>query len=369
MDPAEDASLGPALLDRGHPAPTNEQRSLRRSTFHWGLVLACGAAALTLVPLWAPLLVASWLAMVTRPFHERLTARLGKSSRAAAVITLLLVVAVLAPLVATGLSLVSAAGDLVERVRQSGGIREALEALLSSAAPSSEGAALPSPSEIDPQQIVGGGGGALNVAGRFFTAATNAAIGVVVFIYGYYTFLIKGRKSYDWLLEHSPLERWETVRLVAAYVETGRGLLIAVGLTALFQGTLATLGYVIIGVPQALVLGLLTTLAALLPAIGTGLVWAPLTVGLLIAGKTGSALAVLALGCFAALADNFVRPALSRRAHLDLPMFVVFVAMLGGVAMFGAWGLLLGPLFVRIGLEALRLGRERRELGDSQRLV
>lgn len=55
---------------------------------------------------------------------------------------------------------------------------------------------------------------------------------------------------------------------------------------------------------------------------------------------------------------------LSRKAHLDLPMFLLFIAMLGGIAMFGAWGLLLGPLLVRLAVEALRLGRARRELGS-----
>jgi predicted PurR-regulated permease PerM len=118
-----------------------------------------------------------------------------------------------------------------------------------------------------------------------------------------------------------------------------------------------------IGVPQPLELGLLTTFSALIPTLGTGLVWVPLTVGLFIADRVGEATAVLVLGCIASVADNFIRPLLSRHARLDLPMFVLFSAMLGGIALFGAWGLLLGPLLVRLGLEALRLGRDRRELG------
>jgi predicted PurR-regulated permease PerM len=98
-------------------------------------------------------------------------------------------------------------------------------------------------------------------------------------------------------------------------------------------------------------------------------VWAPLTLGLALAGRMGEAAAVLVLGCVIAVADNFIRPMLSRHAHLDLPTFLLFVAMLGGIGMFGTWGLLLGPLFVRLGVEALRIGRERHELGDSGRLV
>ena len=64
-----------------------------------------------------------------------------------------------------------------------------------------------------------------------------------------------------------------------------------------------------------------------------------------------------------------MRPWLSRFARLDLNVFVLFIAMLGGIAMFGTWGLLAGPLFVRLCVEALRLGSERRELGGGSRLI
>ena len=55
----------------------------------------------------------------------------------------------------------------------------------------------------------------------------------------------------------------------------------------------------------------------------------------------------------------------ARFGRLDLNAFVLLVAMLGGVAVFGTWGLLLGPLFVRLAVEALRIGRERRDLGGE----
>jgi predicted PurR-regulated permease PerM len=79
----------------------------------------------------------------------------------------------------------------------------------------------------------------------------------------------------------------------------------------------------------------------------------------------GHAAAVVGLGTVISVADNFMRPLLSRVANLDLNGFVLFVAMLGGIAIFGTWGLLLGPLAVRLGVEGLRIGRERRELGGE----
>lgn len=366
-------SSSPPPADAGPQTLREERRSLREASFHWALVLATFSAALALVPLWAPLLLASWLAMIVRPLHVRLVRRMGGSGRAAAVITVLLVGVAFTPMIVLTLSLISAATALIERLRSSSGVRDALQTLLSSEVLPGDGQLDPSQVKVDAQQVLDfartHGGGALNAASTLFGAATTAVVGLFVLVYGFYTFLVEGRRIAQWIVEHSPLERWQTTRLMSAFSETGRGLLIGVGLTALFQGGVATLGYVVIGVPQALVLGLLTTFAALIPSVGTGLVWAPLAVGLVLADRPGQAAAIVALGCVISVADNFVRPFLSRYARLDLPMFLLFVAMLGGIAMFGAWGLLLGPLFVRLAVEALRLGRDRRELGQASPIL
>ena len=56
--------------------------------------------------------------------------------------------------------------------------------------------------------------------------------------------------------------------------------------------------------------------------------------------------------------DNFARPYLARRGKLQLPTFVVLVSMFGAVEVFGGWGVIFGPLLVRLAKEALELRRE-----------
>jgi len=129
-------------------------------------------------------------------------------------------------------------------------------------------------------------GSALNVPQVVSGAMTQAVVGLVVFVATFYMFLAKGAALYDWLIAHSPLSPPQSRRLGAAFAETGRGLLIGIGLTVLLQGAVATVGYVVTGVPQAFVLGLLTVIAAFIPSIGSALVWAPVTAALLIAGRT-----------------------------------------------------------------------------------
>jgi predicted PurR-regulated permease PerM len=67
---------------------------------------------------------------------------------------------------------------------------------------------------------------------------------------------------------------------------------------------------------------------------------------------------MLAVGCVVALVDNVLRPVLARYGNLRMHGLLLFMAMLGGMAVFGASGLLLGPLAVRFAIEGLSMLRE-----------
>lgn len=319
------------------------------------LLVLLVAAFFALVPLWAPLLLAAWCAIVAKPLHLKLAKRVGGRSKAAGLVTVLLVVLALAPLVFVGLSLVGAATQLLHRLQQSGGGRDALSALIASE-PTLQ------IDRWDARRAVSfvreHGAGAIDAATTLVGTTTAVAVGLFVFVFAFYTFLVDGRRGWDWLIDHSPLPRPYMHRLGNAFAETGRGMLISVGVTAALQGAVMTIGFLIIDVPQALVLGLLTGVAGLIPSIGTGLVWVPVAAALAMGGRSTAAIATVAIGAFVSIVDNLLRPWLSRYGQLLLPTFVLFLAMLGGIATFGAWGVLLGPLFVRLATEALGIWRE-----------
>jgi predicted PurR-regulated permease PerM len=192
-------------------------------------------------------------------------------------------------------------------------------------------------------------------------ASASAAIGALVFVVALYTFVVDGERAYAWLEKHAPITREELARLAGAFRETGRGLIVAGGGTALVQGALATAAYVAIGIPRAVIFGPLTAVCALVPFVGTGLVWIPLAIELGASGQLWRAGVVVAMGAGVhSLVDNFVRPILARSGHLHLPTFVVLISMLGGVAAFGATGALLGPLVVRLCVESLAIVADRR---------
>lgn len=354
MDPTTPGTLNrPHGFDRTHGG----------AALRWTVLLLAVVAAWAFYPLWAPLLLAAWTAILAQPLHRRLM-KMGGRSRAAGTLTVAFVVLALTPLVLVSLSLVGTAVELAHRLQKAPGGQDALGILLSSEqANGVDRSDLERVVELARQH----GTSAFRTASTIFGAATAIVVGLFVFLYGFYTFLVEGTRARAWVIGHSPIPERHAKRFIEAFVETGRGLFIGVGLTALVQGSLATIGYVIIGVPQALVLGLVTTLAALIPSIGTGLVWAPVTAALFMSGRTGAGIALLCVGCVISVVDNFIRPWLSRYGHLQLPAFVLFVAMLGGLAAFGAWGVLLGPLVVRLAVEGLSIWRDEREHARDQR--
>jgi predicted PurR-regulated permease PerM len=346
----------------GPPVEVNNKRALR-----FAMAVLVALAVFTILPMWLPLVLAAWSALLARPLRRRVTRLVGGRSRAAGVVTVVLVLAVLTPVVITLLSLSGSVVDLITRLSATENGAQAMGALFAS---EHDNGAKPHIDFSDTRQMVEllqqHGASALGAVRTLFGAFAAVGIGLFVFVFAFYTFLVDGPRVYDWLLEYAPLSRGHSARMAAAFEETGRGLFLSLGGTALIQGGLAMIGYLVIGVPQALILGMLTMVGSFIPIVGTGLVWVPVALGMLLLDRDGQAIAVLVLGLVVSSLDNFVRPWLSRYGHLQLPTFVTFIAMLGGLAAFGAAGPLIGPLVVRLAVEALQIWKNERSSGLVQ---
>jgi len=122
------------------------------------------------------------------------------------------------------------------------------------------------------------------------------------------------------------------------------------------QGITAGIGFFIFGVPNALLLTILATLAGMFPIIGTTIVWIPVAIYLLIAGNTVSALGVVMFGLISSVIEALFKPIfISRRAKMNTSL--VLFGMVGGILLFGLLGIILGPLilaYLFIVIEAYR---------------
>jgi len=323
------------------------------------LLCLLGAAA-TLVPFWPSLIVASWVAALAAPLLERLAPGGAGRKRYVALLVTAIVIVATALVAVVAISLLQGGVELVRTLLATESGAAALRALISNASEQQH----TDLSQLSPEELVSiiqqYGAGALSALGTVFGETTKAFVAAVVFICATHFLLTHGKLAYDWVADNALVPPHLLRRFATAYIETGRGLLIGIGLSALLQALVATAGYVAVGVPRPGALGFLTFLASLVPTFGTSLVWAPVTLALLLSGRPAAAVVMLLFGLLASIVDNVARPWLSRWGHLKLPGLVVFVAMLGGLAAFGAWGLILGPLFVRLMVEALELLREYR---------
>jgi len=149
-------------------------------------------------------------------------------------------------------------------------------------------------------------------------------------------------------------------RITAKVHDTVIGIVRGLLLTSVIQGLAATLGYMIAGAQAAVLLGVLTSFMGLVPLVGTFGVWVPVGVYFMIHGAYAKGIFVLIWGAVVVVGimDTFVRPYLVGQ-KAELPMFVLFLALLGGMEVWGSKGILLGPLLVAIAPVLVDIYREQ----------
>jgi predicted PurR-regulated permease PerM len=257
-------------------------------------VLCVAGALFTLVHFWPSLILASWVAALVTPRLERMAPTSNKRKRLVALVITGLVIVLLSVLALLAVSLIEAGLELVRTLMKTESGSAALRALVSNGHEHRIDLQHLKPEQVA-QMVREYGAGAAVAIGAIFGQTTEAVVGAVVFIVATYFLLTCGDRAYAWLTEHAVMPPRILRRFATAYVETGRGLLIGMGLTALLQAAVASIGYVVLGVPRPAALGFLTFLAALVPTLGTALVWVPVAIALLASGRPGAA-AVMTVG-------------------------------------------------------------------------
>ena len=129
--------------------------------------------------------------------------------------------------------------------------------------------------------------------------------------------------------------------------ETTRAVVYGVGLTAVAQSVLAGLSYMVAGVPNPMVLTIVTFLLALIP-FGPPLAYTSVALWLFAQGQTIEAIGVMAWGvCIVSTADNVIRPLVISGAT-QIPFLLIMFGVLGGLASFGLVGLFIGPVILAV---------------------
>ena len=129
--------------------------------------------------------------------------------------------------------------------------------------------------------------------------------------------------------------------------ETTRAVVYGVGLTAVAQAVLAGLSYFVAGVPNPMVLTIVTFLLALIP-FGTPLAYGAVSLWLFSQGQTVEAIGVMVWGvAIVSTSDNVIRPLVISGAT-QIPFLLIMFGVLGGIASFGLVGLFIGPVILAV---------------------
>jgi predicted PurR-regulated permease PerM len=156
-----------------------------------------------------------------------------------------------------------------------------------------------------------------------------------------------------------PLSPAEADGIFARVTATIEGTIYGSLTVAAIQGFLGGLMFWILDLPSPLLWGVIMAVLATMPMLGTFLVWGPAAVILLVTGHWGKAVVLVAWGALAiAMIDNLLYPFLVGK-RLRLHTLLVFFSMVGGVGLYGASGLIMGPVTLVVTDGLLAIWRRR----------
>ena len=350
-------------------------RSTEDNAFVFLLIAVSLAFAWILWPFYGAILWAVVLATVFAPAHRRLLSSMRERPNLAALITMLLIVAiVLLPLTLTASSVVQEATRLYEKIEAGeldfgGFLSQLLETL-----PTWLTDLLDQMGISDTNDLQARFSAALK-EGSQFLATQAIAIGqgtahfVVSFflmLYLLFFFLRDGGELSQRLKEAIPLRAEQKRALFTKFTIVIRAMFKGTILVAALQGVLGGIIFWFLGIPAPVLWGVVMALLSLLPAVGSALIWLPVALYLLAMGAVWQGLILIAYGALViGLVDNLLRPSLIG-IDTKLPDYIVLISTLGGIAVFGLNGFVIGPVVAAIFIAAWDILSTRTELKKKQ---
>ncbi|MBO9378739.1 AI-2E family transporter [Sphingomonas histidinilytica] len=175
-------------------------------------------------------------------------------------------------------------------------------------------------------------------------SAFGFVIGLGVMLYLSFFLLRDGKQVAARVEAAIPLDPEQRAALFAKFTAVIRATIKGSLVVAVIQGAIGGIVFWILGIHSALLWGVLMAFLSLLPAIGTGIVWVPVAVYLLVTGAVWEGIILILCGLFIiGLVDNLLRPILVGR-DARMPDYVVLISTLGGLEVLGFNGLVIGPV-------------------------
>lgn len=198
-----------------------------------------------------------------------------------------------------------------------------------------------------------------NAAASFVRGSVLQLIGVVLTFYLLFYFLRDRGLALKSVRALSPLTEADMNHLFIGVADTVHATLYGTLAVALVQGTLGGLMFWWLGLPAPLLWGIVMGLLAIVPVLGAFVIWVPAAVFLALEGSGGKALLLAFWGAIVVGGiDNLLYPMLVG-SRLKMHTVLAFISIVGGLIVFGASGLILGPVIFTITRILLEIWRRR----------
>lgn len=325
-------------------------------------------------PFFGALCWAVFIALVFWPLHRRFLRGSHRSPNmaAAASLTVILIIVIL-PMTMLVASITEEASVLVEKLR-SGEIQLAVYfKRFIDALPEWARAALQRLGMGDlgllQQKIMA----SLSSSGQVVTSRVlgigqvtlDFVVGFFVMLYVLYFLFRDGDRLTRGIARSIPLEPEHTQRLLTQFATVVRATVKGNIVVALVQGALGSAAFFVLGLPGAILWGAVMAVFSLLPAVGAAMVWGPVAAYFFFTGDLVKAVGLTLWGAVViGLVDNILRPILVGK-DTRMPDYLVLVATLGGIVIFGINGFVIGPVIAAVFLVSWDMLASAREQGAS----
>ncbi len=333
--------------------PAGATRVLNDKTFLLLLATVSAAFAWILWPFYATVFWAVVLAIVFSPLDRRLCLAMGGRRTSAALATVLaIVVVVILPSALIALMLVHEGLAVYGRV-QSGDldfaryVRQMTDALPPWMTGALDRFGVGSLADVRERFSAGLMKGAQFLAGHAVSIGQNAfdfVVSFIIMLYLLFFLLRDGAEITPRIRAAIPLDDRLERELISKFVTVIRATIKGNIVIALVQGALGGLIFWLLDIRAAIFWAVLMAFLSLLPAVGTALVWLPVAIYFLVTGAVWQGVVLIAYGVLViGLVDNIARPILVGK-DTKMPDYLVLISTLGGMAVFGINGFVIGPV-------------------------
>ncbi len=337
--------------------PGSRRLSIEDAGFVALVLLVTIAFAWLLAPFFGAILWGIVAAIVFAPVNRRMVPMLGGRRNLAAALTLVLILAlVILPALALGLSLVEQAAALYAnfqsgKVDLAGGfdlMRQALPTWASDQLAARGLADFDAARKMFDSTVASGLQTIASRALLFGQGAMRFMASIAIMLYLTFFLLRDGTSLGQKIGRAVPLRPDMRDALVSHFVVVVRATMKGTVVVAILQGLVGGLVFWFLGIPGPLLWGLVMGFFSLVPAVGTGIIWVPTAIYLLLTGSVQEGLILAGCGLFViGMIDNLLRPVLVGK-DTRMPDFVVLIATLAGLDIFGLNGFIIGPMIAAL---------------------